>query len=162
MLTVAQVTQDQVEELCAMLREYLEWAFTLGDHIDAPTFSNVEDELRDLPGIFSPPLGRMLVATYDGKLAGCIAINPHPNGVCELKRFYVKPEFRGKGIGSALMKKFIEEARSIGYRKAILDSYYTMTDAHAAYRKVGFVDIEGPANFPPELKPKVVFMELDL
>ena len=82
--------------------------------------------------------------------------------MAELKRLYVSPAARGHRIGRRLVAELIGRARSIGHRRVVLDSYYTMFNAHDLYRGAGFRDTAAPPDFPEQLKPVVVFMELDL
>jgi putative acetyltransferase len=164
MLTISQVeTEEQIAAARELMREYLDWAFTLGiGKNQAPTFEGLEDELRTLPGIYAPPKGHLLLAIQDGKPAGCICLKGHDATTCELKRFYVRPSFRGLKIGWQLVNKLVDEARASGYQRMVLDSHIEMKKAHALYQAVGFRIVEIPDDFPKELKPFVVFMEYDL
>jgi putative acetyltransferase len=164
MLTIRQVeTPDEIASVRALIREYTTWAFTLEtEAVEAPTFADMEQELASLPGIYSPPSGRLLLATWDGEAAGCIALKPHHGTTGELKRLYVQPSARGHDIGRHLVERLVAEARASGYRRLVLDSYHTMTRAHALYRAVGFRDVAAPDDFPREFVPVVVFMEADL
>ena len=83
-------------------------------------------------------------------------------GVVEVKRMYVRPGQRGKGIGENLMRGLIAQARRQGACKIVLDSHHTMTGAHRIYRDAGFRDVGPPPGFPEKFVPVVVFMELDL
>jgi ribosomal protein S18 acetylase RimI-like enzyme len=149
-----------VEEL---LREYTEWAFTLDPRSDdAPTFRGLHEELRTLPGVYAPPRGRILLARHDGRPVGCVCLKPHDESLCELKRLYVRPEARGRAIGSKLVAGLLEEARSIGYRRIVLDSHASMTAAHALYDAAGFRRVAAPAGYPEEMRARVVFMERGL
>jgi putative acetyltransferase len=164
MLTISQVeTEEQIAAARELMREYLDWAFTLGiGKNQAPTFEGLEDELRTLPGIYAPPKGRLLLAKQDGQPAGCVCFKDHNRTTCELKRFYVRPSFRGLKIGWQLVNKLVDEARASGYQRMVLDSHIEMKKAHALYQAVGFRIVEIPDDFPKELKPFVVFMEYDL
>jgi len=163
-LSIAQVrTPAEIAAVEALLREYTTWAYSLEAESDfAPTFEGLERELSTLPGIYSPPAGRLLLATQDGKPAGCIALKPHDAANGELKRVYVRSEFRGLSIGRHLVAAAIGEARSIGYRRLVLDSHVSMTNAHALYESAGFRRVPAPSDFPESLRAIVVFMEMDL
>ena len=116
MLAIAQVsTPDEIRNVSAMLREYTAWAFTLQAGSDAaPTFEGLEQELATLPGMYAPPNGRLLLAMHDRQPAGCIALKPGDATTGELKRLYVRPEFRGREIGPQLVAAVIDEARTSG------------------------------------------------
>jgi len=146
-----------------LLREYLTWTLTLDENaLRAPTFAGVYAELASLPGIFSPPDGRLLLARSDDVAAGCVALRPHHTTTGELKRLYVRPAFRGARIGQQLVERLVGEAREIGYRRLVLDSHVSMRSAHAIYESVGFRVVPTPDTFPEVLKPVVVFMECEL
>jgi putative acetyltransferase len=124
----------------AQARElFLEYAQSLGFSL---CFQNFEKELADLPGDYAPPDGRLLLAEYEGRLAGCVALHKLGDGICEMKRLYLRPAFRGKGLGRALADRIINEARQIGYQRMRLDTVEpVMKDAVAMYRRIGFREI---------------------
>src|SRR5208282_3040428 len=106
-------------------------------------FQNFDKELESLPGDYALPHGRLLLAEYDGELAGCGALRRLDREACEMKRLYLRPKFRGKGLGRALAEKLITEARGIGYRRMRLDTVEpVMKTAVAMYREMGFREIE--------------------
>jgi ribosomal protein S18 acetylase RimI-like enzyme len=128
---------EQLEQVRQLWREYAAWL-----EVDL-CFQNFEQELAGLPGRYAPPEGRLLLALSDGKLAGCIATRKIGEGICEMKRLYVRPEFRGQGIGRRLTARLIEEARKIGYTRMRLDTLPPkMKEAEAVYRATGFTEIE--------------------
>ena len=130
---------DKVREL------FVEYQTTMGLDL---RFQNFNDELANLPGKYAEPLGRLYIATYDGNLAGCIAIRAIDEESCEMKRMFVREAFRRLGIGRALAEQVIRDAKSIGYARIILDTASTMREAISLYRKLGFVDIEPYYNNP--------------
>lgn len=162
MATVRQVaTPAEVGHVQALIREFTSWAFaSIEGSSEAPTFRDLEDELATLPGIYAPPTGCLLLAMQDGQPAGCVALKGHDATTAELKRLYVRPGFRGRNVGQCLVAALIDAARSLGYRKIVLDSHISMTKAHGIYRSAGFRDVNAPADFPGALKSVVVFMEL--
>jgi putative acetyltransferase len=164
LLTIGQVsTAAEIAAIGDLLREFTAWAFALDPASDvAPTFEGLEEELASLPGIYAPPAGRLLLATWDGDPVGSIALKPHDETVAELKRLYVRPSARGHAIGRHLVERLIAEARTCGYQRFVLDSYHTMTRAHALYEAAGFRSVPAPDDFPEQLKPVVVFMGMDL
>lgn len=119
---------------------FLEYAESLGFSL---CFQNFDKELAELPGDYTPPAGRLLLAEYDGQFAGCVALHKlKEDGVCEMKRLYLRPAFRGKGLGRALADRIIAEARAIGYYSMRLDTVEpVMKDAVAVYRRLGFREI---------------------
>lgn len=118
---------------------FLEYAQSLGFSL---CFQNFDKELAELPGDYTPPEGRLLLAEYDGQIAGCIALHKIEPTICEMKRLYLRPQFRGMGLGRALADRIIAEARQIGYRRMRLDTVEpVMRDAVAMYRRIGFLEI---------------------
>jgi len=136
---------------------FLEYAKSLGVNL---CFQNFEQELAGLPGHYAPPDGRLLLAEYDGQLAGCVALHKWEDGICEMKRLYLRPSFRRKGLGRAIAEKIIAESRSIGYQRMRLDTIEPlMKDAVEMYRKLGFREI---APYRPNPIAGAMYMELQL
>ena len=103
-----------------------------------PCFQNFGDELAGLPGAYAPPGGRLALATIDGQPAGCIALRRVDADRAEAKRLYVRPAFRGSGLGRALMEWVMAEARAAGYAEIVGDTMPVMRDALALYERMGF------------------------
>jgi putative acetyltransferase len=123
-------------------------------------FQSFEEELRGLPGAYARPRGRLLLlAEDDGAPAGCGALRPIAPEIAELKRMWVRPAFRGRGLGRRLAASLLAAARDEGYRLARLDTLETMREAIALYRSLGFRDI--PAYYANPL-PGPLYMELAL
>ncbi|MGO9649294.1 MAG: GNAT family N-acetyltransferase [Terriglobales bacterium] len=124
----------------AQTRElFLEYAQSLGFSL---CFQNFVQELAGLPGDYAPPGGRLLLAEFQGELAGCVALHKFDRDICEMKRLYLRPKFRGKGLGRLLTEAIVAEARQIGYQRMRLDTVGpVMKDAVAMYRKLGFREI---------------------
>lgn len=130
-------TQHDMEQARAL---FLEYAQSLGFSL---CFQNFDKELAMLPGDYAPPEGRLLLAECEGQLAGCVALHKLEPAVCEMKRLYLRPQFRGKGLGRVLVDRIISEARQIGYWRMRLDTVEpVMKDAVAMYRRLGFREIE--------------------
>ncbi len=119
-------------------------------------FQSFTTELDNLPAIYAPPTGRLLIARVDGKLAGCVAVKKIDAKTCEMKRLYVKPGFRGKKAGIALVKRIIEVGRELGYASMRLDTLVTLERAVSIYKRVGFHSIPAYYNNP---LPNVLFFE---
>jgi putative acetyltransferase len=148
-------TPAQIEQARELFREYAE---SLGFSL---CFQNFDRELAGLPGDYAPPRGRLLLAAADGEVAGCVALHPlPPAGVCEMKRLYLRPRFRGQGLGRGLAERIIAEARALGYQRMRLDTVApVMPDAVGMYRKLGFREIPPYCDNP---MPGVLYLELAL
>src|SRR6201993_161561 len=131
----------------AQARElFLEYAQSLGFSL---CFQNFDKELASLPGDYAPPDGRLLLAVFEGHVAGCVALHKLDEGICEMKRLYLRSQFRGKGLGRAIANRIIAEAREIGYQRMRLDTVEpVMRDAAAMYRRLGFREIAPYCNNP--------------
>ena len=155
MISIVQLAEDRIPEVRELFREY---AAGLGFDL---AFQNFDRELASLPGEYAPPSGRLLLAEDAGRAAGCIALHRFGDGqTCEMKRLYVRPEFRGRAVGRSLVARLIAEAREIGYRRMRLDTIAGEMDAAIAlYRSFGFREIP-PYRTNPQ--PGAFFLELDL
>ena len=123
-------------------------------------FQNFDQELKNLPGDYAPPTGRLLLATEDDQLAGCIALRKLDGDACEMKRLFLRPAYRGNGRGRILVESIIAEARKLGYTHMRLDTLPGRMDkAIALYQSIGFVEIDPYCENPVE---GAKFMELDL
>jgi GNAT superfamily N-acetyltransferase len=122
-------------------------------------FQGFERELATLPGDYTPPQGRLLLAFHHEHAVGCVALRRIDATTAEVKRLYVRPEARGKRVGRQLVEQLIAAARESGYRRLVLDTLPQMPEAQALYRSFGFVEIPGYYHNP---LPGVIFMELQL
>ena len=113
-------------------------------------FQNFDEEVRTLPGGYAPPAGRLLLAFSGDEPAGCVAIRRIEEGICELKRLWVRSVFRGTGLGRLLVETVLHEARNIGYRRMRLDTLPSMKAAQALYLSTGFLDIPPYNDHPLE------------
>jgi putative acetyltransferase len=117
---------------------------------------------EELPGVYSPPGGRLLLATYGAEISGCAAFRRMTSDICELKRMYVRPEFRGKQIGWQLANTLIQAAREAGYSLMRLETTKYLKKATALYSAVGFRTCQPYYAIPEVFQNITVFMELDL
>jgi len=155
---MTEIIQAQtVTELGAVRDLFVEYAQSLGFSL---CFQGFDKELAHLPGDYAPPRGRLLLARVDGQSAGCVGLHAHSDDIAEIKRLYVKPEFRGHKLGRQLADKAISEARKIGYTRLRLDTIEAkMRTAVAMYRAMGFQEI---APYRENPIPSALYMELDL
>lgn len=146
-------TSEEIKKAKELFREY-------ADNIEIDLrFQNFEEELENLPGKYAPPDGELLLAISHGDAAGCAGIRKIDEEICELKRLYVRNEFRGKKIGKKLLTEILKTAIRIGYKSMRLDTMPNMEKAQQLYRSFGFKEIE-PYVFNPIAGAK--YMELDL
>lgn len=129
-------TPDQIQQAQKLFREYEKW---LGLKL---CFQNFDEEVMNLPGKYAAPEGRLLLACDDGEIAGCIALRKLGEGICEMKRLFVREDFRGRKIGKLLIERLITEAQNSGYKKIRLDTFPPkMGKAVALYEAYGFYEI---------------------
>ena len=141
------------------LNRHLEDIDLINEYFDPKDF---EEELVSLPGKYSKPEGNLLLAFYNDQPAGCVALKKIDEHTCEMKRMFVYPEFHGKGIGYALAKAIIDEAKKIGYSSMKLDTSIRQIEAQKLYQGFGFKNIEAYYELPDKQKNWLVFMELRL
>ncbi len=152
-IEIQECTSDQVGQVRALFEEY---AASLGVDL---CFQNFEQELTALPGEYAPPDGRLLVALANNEPAGCVALRRFDDDACEMKRLYVRPAYRGTGLGRRLAASVIDAARAIGYTKMYLDTLSSMDEAISLYRSLGFVPTRPYRHNPV---PGALFFELTL
>jgi GNAT superfamily N-acetyltransferase len=143
----------EIAEVQELWREY--WA---GLQF-SPRFQNFEKELETLPGAYAAPKGRLLLAYLGNAPAGTAALRPIDEHACEAKRFYVRPKYRGKGIGRSLLEQLVEEARAAGYETMYGDTLETMREALELYKRFGFEE-SGPYSANPT--PGAIYLKLGL
>jgi len=129
------VQTDDIPEVRAMLREYVAW---IGLDL---AFQEIDEEIADLPGDYDEPTGALLVAEENHHLIGMIALRPLSGSTCEMKRLWVRPEGRGRGVAKELVAQILEQARHLNYDEIRLDTLPMMTNAQSLYESLGFHDI---------------------
>ena len=145
---------EDVRSARELFEEYAAW---LGLNL---CFQNFDKELTELPGDYVPPSGRLFLAIEDDQIAGCVAVRKIEDATCEMKRLYVRPAFRGLGLGITLIETVIDAAREIGYQRMRLDTLPgKMDQAIAMYCSLGFKNIDPYYDNPVA---GAAFMELEL
>jgi len=143
----------EIEEVRRLFREYETF---LGVDL---CFQSFEEELAGLPGKYAPPDGALLIAVDGHEVAGCVAFKRLAAGVCEMKRLFVRPEYRGQGLGRMLAERIIDEAEQLGYPLMWLDSFTRLKEAMGLYESLGFKRRKPYYHNP---LPGVVYLELEL
>ncbi|MCX8520753.1 MAG: GNAT family N-acetyltransferase [Rhodoferax sp.] len=146
---MAVITACQASQLAVVRALFREYAASLNVSL---CFQDFERELSELPGDYAQPEGNLLLARVEGEYAGCCAFRPLNTSdyanACEMKRLYVRPQFRGLGLGRQLAEAILEQARHSGYACVLLDTLDDMEAARALYEDLGFEDIP-PYYFNP-------------
>ncbi|MGO8790003.1 MAG: GNAT family N-acetyltransferase [Terriglobia bacterium] len=154
---MVRLIQAHTAEYVGQVRDlFKEYAASLGVDL---CFQDFERELADLPGHYVPPEGRLLMAMDGTKTAGCVALRKFDGETCEMKRLYVRPAFRGNGVGRSLVNAVLSEARAVGYQRMRLDTLPQMKEAIVFYRSLGFHPIPAYRHNPI---PGALFLEIDL
>ncbi len=144
---------DHYGQARSLIREYAE---SLGFDLE---FQHFEQEMARFPSDYQPPSGCLFLAAEKDEAVGCVAVRRLREGVCEMKRLYLKPASRGHGLGRKLAEAAVKAAGSLGYKRMRLDTLATMAEANTLYRSMGFEPIE-PYRYNPI--PGANFMELAL
>lgn len=154
-VTIHRVTNP--EQLPIIRELFQEYASSLGFSLESQNFAQ---ELDELPGKYAPPTGSLLLATVNGEPAGIVALRPQADSVCEMKRLYVRPQYRKLGLGRVLVERVIEEGRALGYQVIRLDTIPAIMErAVALYTALGFEKIPPYWN---NILPGAEYMELTL
>lgn len=146
-------TPEDLETVRTLFREYEQF---LGVDL---CFQGFAEELATLPGRYAPPSGRLLLAMEGTDAAGCVALRPLEDGVCEMKRLFVRPAYRGQGLGQHLAQRIIQEATTVGYTVMRLDTLDTLERAVRIYETLGF---QRCAPYYANPLPSVVYWERTL
>ena len=135
-------TPDRIDKAKTLFKEY---ADSLAFDLD---FQNFDAELDHFPGQYSPPRGRLFLAVFENQAVGCVGLRDLGKGICEMKRLYVSPRFRGQKAGKMLAETVIQAAQDMGYDRMRLDTVPSMKSANMLYASLGFKKIE-PYRFNP-------------
>jgi len=152
-VAIREAEPGELDEVRRLIEEYVA---ALGVDL---SFQEIENELDDLSAAYGPPGGRILVAEAEDAIAGCVALRPLEEGACEMKRLYVRPAFRGTGLGRDLALAVIATASELGYERMRIDTLPQMQAARKLYASLGFREID-PYRFNPV--QGTAFMELAL
>ena len=157
----------ELDDARSLMRAFLAWhrARHVEDNDQVERYfdqSAFDAELASLPGKYARPQGRLFIAYVDGKPAGCVALRDLKHGVCEMKRMFVPDAFRGQGIGRALAKRIVAEAKEAGYRIMRLDTSRRQGEAMRLYESMGFLRIAPYYDVTEDVKDWLVFFELVL
>jgi len=128
---------DDYEAGIVLIEEY---AAALGVDL---CFQNFSEEIASVSRIYGPPQGCLLLARIAGELAGCVAVRNRDDDICEMKRLYVRPQYRASGLGRRLAETAIRYARKLGYSRMVLDTLPLMTEAQSLYESLGFREVDG-------------------
>ena len=155
-MALALASPTTAQELDLVRELFREYQQSIGTDL---CFQNFESELATLPGAYAPPRGRLYLGLSDGKAACCAGLRPCDEAAAEMKRLFVRPDYRGLGYGLILAKTLIADAKALGYRKLVLDTLPTMEAAQAMYERLGFRDIP-PYTFNPISGTRFMGLEL--
>ncbi len=160
---------EALENFITLSHEYVLWMVTeIQQHypeLDLAEFTSEHDydDLRQkFPGEHVPPDGCLLVAMRSGEAAGCVALGRLSVNIAEMRTLFVRPAFRGTGVGRHLVEAALGEARLLGYEYIRLDTLGFMTGAQTLYRSFGFYDIQPYRDLSASLRPYIVFLEMAL
>jgi ribosomal protein S18 acetylase RimI-like enzyme len=152
-LTLHVVLPGEAAEIAVVRALFVEYQRELDVDL---CFQSFQEELDTLPGKYGPPGGVLYIGSVNGDVAACGALRPLDDGVCEIKRVYVRPGFRRRGIGRKITLRLMEDSAQIGYSVCRLDTLRRLAPALAMYEELGFVETQ-PYNFNPE--PDIVYLE---
>lgn len=168
MLTLVQATTPaQLDDARHLMRAFVAWSreaqsdnlHLLDAYFDMAAY---ERSLAELPGEYAPPLGSLVMAYVDGRPAGCVAMRPMGDGLCEMKRMYIADGFRGHGLGRALADRILADAKAAGHRAMRLETSVRQPDAIRLYERSGFRRIEVYNPAPPQMEGWLLAFEREL
>jgi GNAT superfamily N-acetyltransferase len=162
-------SEDQIQHVITLSQEYVTWMdeevpqhYPELDLAELALEHGYDDIRKKFPGEHVPPYGRLYLAYSDDQAGGCIALGKLTKTVCEMRTLFVRPEFRGMGMGKKLAQTVIQDARHIGYSHMRLDTLGFMSSAQKLYRSLGFYNIAPYIDVSESLKKRICFFEVDL
>lgn len=160
-------TSAEIAAVRDLMRALVDWLFIrhhayrdlVARYFDPDEF---EQELSELPGVFGPPTGVLLIAIADQEFVGCVGLRALDTASCEMKRMYVDPRFHGQGVGEALANHLIQHARNLGYSRMCLDTGPKQFEARGLYQKLNFQPIKPYYEVSDEMADWLTFLARDL
>jgi len=157
----------QLDDVRTLMRAFIAWhrqrhtedIHLIDQYLESAAF---EKELRTLPGAYRPPSGQLLLASFGGTAAGCVALREINITCCEMKRMFVYERFHGQGVGRALAVEIIAQARNLGYQRMLLDTSIRQAEAAGLYTSLGFGVTAPYYDLPKAMRDWLIFMELRL
>lgn len=150
---------EDIELVKGLLEEYVASWFDFDGPVHEKEVEKARSQMENLFSHFGPPDGCLLLARYGEEVAGCVALEKFNDSVCQMKRLYVKPGFRGLKIGRELAEGVIEQARRIGYERMRIHTISVLKEANRLYESLGFAEIDPYEDSP---RDDAIFMELKL
>lgn len=160
---------DALEQFIGLSQEYVQWMVAeireRYPTFDLQTFTvehDYDDVRKKFPGEHVPPHGCLLIARRKGEACGCVAVGRLTDTIGEIRTLFVRPAFRGLGVGKQLAEAAVREARGLGYQVVRLDTLDFMEGARGLYRSLGFYEIPPYLDLPESLRPYIHFLECEL
>ena len=151
---------EHAEQIAELFSEYTQMLMDNDpDFAGYLELQRYDDELADLHHKYGEPDGRLYIACLEGRSAGCVGMKRQDEHSCELKRLYVRPEYRGRGLARCLTELILGEAKKAGYERVLLDTLPFLAEAQALYKSLGFYEIPKYLESPME---DAIYMRYDL
>lgn len=159
-------SEKELDSVRALFRDFVRWhrsshkndTALIDEYFDKVAFEN---ELKNLPGDYTPPHGQLLLATVDNVAAGCVALRRLDRNSSEMKRMYVLESFRNQGVGRSLGTAILKESKTLGYKKIFLDTSIHQVEAQRLYKSLGFRGIDPYYELAANLQNWLIFMSFE-